>query len=1835
MENSKHYRVRTSIDDKVLPLNLNQDIDFLDVLSIKIGTKDAYRLHGSNYGVLVGRVLANDAFGIPNAKVSIFFPRDNGDGVDTEINNIYPFTSVFTQDRAGVRYNLLDERTDDECHQDVGTFPSKRRVLDNGDVLYVYDKYLKYTTVTNASGDYMIYGVPTGNQQLHVDIDLSDIGILSQKPRDMVANGHVITEFENPNQFKASSNLGSLAQIITEDKNVYIYSFWGDESHTKVSVSRNDIHVNYKFEPTCVFMGSIVTDNEKHSISNRCRPNRKSGYNRNLVTSSGTIEMIRKTPGGYVEEHQIQGTQLINGDGVWCYQIPMNLDYVGTDEYGNIVPTDNPNKGIPTRTRVRFRMSINENGEEGISRHRAKMLVPNIAQLDSGSTTPNTNDNLDELYIFGSDTPESQFRDLYWNKVYTVKSYIPRLQTAKNFSNYDKFIGIKKTNDEDGKNPIPFNSLRVRTPFMFSLICRLSSIVAFVVESINIALTLIPGVVCVSMSGISDDGTIYAPGCSLHKKRTAKKLGVPKSKINGKLSDAVDAIQTNLADDADVVNLDFVNDWLNGCMYMPLFHYKGSRKWKIFGIPFSHTSKKRFCSCDREVKRMRLYENCSMGYTSADINYQLRGQVENRKDDEAAEEKEYVDIKHGVIKEFLNNDNVEIYYYAHGVKDSNQFFRLYSNDIVLLGSFNECDMDGMPQLFKYIPVTTANIPEIEGEIDDETGEVENSGMDWGSHKDYRGGLFTNIKCGSVDTLAKSCVNARRMCELGVDYDMSGNETVVEDGMEYDVHINVAGGITSKDLTGTDARSMFATMNSNKLIGTERDEMTGYEKYGFSYVYTYDFDGLLSSAKGVYSDDLKDKSYIKFRFGDKPHFYKKTKGVYRFPLFENSFYFYFGLNHGKTAMDIFHENYYSKCVKPSGDGMSVAVTTKNAKLCVDGDQDLGSITVNVSNVQMPCDCKLIANGDYINSVDDFTGKEIKFEGLVNNTYAIEVTDVNGKISTYTATLSSGEFGAVVSARDLGRKYKEGEVIDYSQWDKDGTYGLIEIASVLCDGNQYDVNKDTVEQGQKTDKEASFSYKLGNSELSIKLILEEGTWEDFTDTQKEILVEDKISIAFYKPAKVIVKTMAICGHSEEDPYEKSQTIVIENGEDFRCEMNGMPVEFMSGKWYGGDVNIMDNLPECWAMPDDPNSYADDFNAGYKDEQWDKYIEGLETDDDNARRNKVVEYKLNRLMSMANGIMSSDDGAPHKPSLRTIGGNDTIVRYSGPNLAAYDEYNKVNEVIAGTKSSADTYPDTPMLVINKDGLSFTNNYTNFQDSRNQLYYFAGFTNNGDGEAIPSEALDMGSIKPNATKVLDSTPEYVKNGYIAMPNIDRRFQIKDGGWVVFPVDNDSINGVVTENTDNYSGNMLIPITVGVKMAFSTEEDNKYSLIGEGLEWSYDNNGVVSKTDKKDNEKLFYSIECNDTPLDADSIGYDGENYNYNVVIPKLLMWDKRVDEEFRFDATACSYNINAFIANDGNGDTVQAYAMPGDSVSIELPMNRNVVDFMLDAEDDCNCVYNYANGKATEDKEKRKVRIRLSDSGILCDRICKPMLLPYDGGLFNNIMTRFDSNEVLSDGSAKGSGFINLGGIDATDNDSGFRDQWIDEGNPISNIAYCTYNLTQLPEGYYADSGGNSYNEPIDEITLTDYIEWVADTTNSNGVVGASKKGATNKVSVKTTSKIKDAELQVILIQKIYFVDNDNTKRFKTYNMSTILDFRGIDIAKERNKFILKEDGTENKTLLTQTDNAYVEVEGNFYPAKTEYKPGSGLYITPSNRVAGSINSIYLQTSAGMRYKIEITED
>ena len=77
---SNSYRIRTQVGvDKQVNIQLDQDFDQLEILSLKIRQEEAYPRFCADYGVVAGRVIVNEGFGVPNVKISIFVPIDQID----------------------------------------------------------------------------------------------------------------------------------------------------------------------------------------------------------------------------------------------------------------------------------------------------------------------------------------------------------------------------------------------------------------------------------------------------------------------------------------------------------------------------------------------------------------------------------------------------------------------------------------------------------------------------------------------------------------------------------------------------------------------------------------------------------------------------------------------------------------------------------------------------------------------------------------------------------------------------------------------------------------------------------------------------------------------------------------------------------------------------------------------------------------------------------------------------------------------------------------------------------------------------------------------------------------------------------------------------------------------------------------------------------------------------------------------------------------------------------------------------------------------------------------------------------------------------------------------------------------------------------------------------------------------------------------------------------------------------------------------------------------------------------------------------------------------------
>jgi len=482
---SQSYRIRTELGiNKTINVELNQDFEFLEILSLKIQQADVYTRSCANYGVVVGRVTANNGYGIANAKISVFIPVTNEDSTNPIISAIYPYTQPSDKNEDGYRYNLLPYEKSYSKHSATGTFPTKEDVLTNSTAIEIFDKYYKFTVKTNDSGDYMIMGVPVGFQTLVMDVDLSDIGEFSLTPQDLIRMGIATESQVAGNQFKSSNDLNSLPQIITLNKTVEVQPLWGEPEICQLAVNRVDFDLrddaNVDIQPTAVFMGSIFSNIDKYRIRKNCRPRDNTGELCSLQSGPGQVLALRQTIGQDIDGNPIleqyrleQSGNIIDENGTWLTELPMNLDYVVTNEFGEKVISADPSIGIPTKSKYRFKIKWQQSKDLTIQTRRASFLVPNVREywegnLDPYLTQPKTSNQYKKLkssYYFGLDWSgytngfgtetnsksdiivncEDSFYQMTYNKVYTVSGLIDQYKKG----NRARFIGIKEIDSDD------------------------------------------------------------------------------------------------------------------------------------------------------------------------------------------------------------------------------------------------------------------------------------------------------------------------------------------------------------------------------------------------------------------------------------------------------------------------------------------------------------------------------------------------------------------------------------------------------------------------------------------------------------------------------------------------------------------------------------------------------------------------------------------------------------------------------------------------------------------------------------------------------------------------------------------------------------------------------------------------------------------------------------------------------------------------------------------------------------------------------------------------------------------------------------------------------------------------------------------------------------------------------------------------------------------------------------------------------------------------------------------------------------------------------------------
>jgi len=516
----KSYRIRTQPGvDKNIKVEVSQDFDFLEILSLKLRQEDVYTRFCADYGVVVGRVITNGGYGLPNAKVSVFVPLDSVDENDPIISTLYPYKNIGQKNEDGYRYNLLPYEQTYGGHTPTGTFPTEDDILTRQEVLEVYEKYYKYTVKTNESGDFMIIGVPLGIQKIVMDLDLSDMGCFSLRPSDLIRMGLATEGQVAGQQFRASTDLETLPQIINSVKDVDVASFWGQEDLCNIGITRVDFDLRdfgVNIQPHAIFMGSIFSNPDEDSLKENCRTKNSTGRLCELTTGPGQILAIRQTIGvdnqGYpvLEEYKLEnGGNVIDSEGAWLCEVPMNLDYVVTNEFGEQVLSNDPSIGIPTSAKYRFKVKWQNEGGLQNEVQRANYLVPNIKEyygtnvdteasyafsLDwadyADKNTLGGISSLGEKMIEEAINCEDRFYQFHYNKVYTISSNIDRFK----FGFGDKrHLGIKNIDDSLCKNSV--NKFPVNDGEQNSGNLILFDVLMFIVRALFIPLIIVLHVV--------------------------------------------------------------------------------------------------------------------------------------------------------------------------------------------------------------------------------------------------------------------------------------------------------------------------------------------------------------------------------------------------------------------------------------------------------------------------------------------------------------------------------------------------------------------------------------------------------------------------------------------------------------------------------------------------------------------------------------------------------------------------------------------------------------------------------------------------------------------------------------------------------------------------------------------------------------------------------------------------------------------------------------------------------------------------------------------------------------------------------------------------------------------------------------------------------------------------------------------------------------------------------------------------------------------------------------------------------------------------------------------
>lgn len=365
----------SAYSDYYLNVKINRSVDTLDTLNVyNVPYNDGTKFTNDT-GVLYGKIEAiqvllddsgnNLRIPIKNASIGIFNPSDE-----------FPYVGSVDQNSNRIRLNLFENIQTNNLLQSYGSFQSFLTDVKNSPKDYENDtipaKY-KYTTVTNDYGEFVLHGIPIGQQTLMVEIDLLKQGL---EPEEVALNFFPYSTLDEP-------NVSNIPHLYFNQFPVNIVPSWGEiqTGYTEIDLAVVlDLRkwITYYTYPISAKVGNAA------NLSNNINQNPKileelnaigitnpfTVFVRDMtkpfdVTVPPKIELVKivdiyeknlEFKNGWNEEFKTKGNKIdFYTSGYNAFKLPANLyDPNGTNTNGNLgvwlgayqIKTAFPNKDI-------------------------------------------------------------------------------------------------------------------------------------------------------------------------------------------------------------------------------------------------------------------------------------------------------------------------------------------------------------------------------------------------------------------------------------------------------------------------------------------------------------------------------------------------------------------------------------------------------------------------------------------------------------------------------------------------------------------------------------------------------------------------------------------------------------------------------------------------------------------------------------------------------------------------------------------------------------------------------------------------------------------------------------------------------------------------------------------------------------------------------------------------------------------------------------------------------------------------------------------------------------------------------------------------------------------------------------------------------------------------------------------------------------------------------------------------------------------------------------------------------------------------------------------------